>query len=88
MPLLPRRFERIQAVLNHRMGDLTVVLEAVELLVVLVRVLLVALVLLFFLSLPQTIHLPQQVHQRLQQAAQTLLFHSQVQELTQHESFR
>jgi tRNA (guanosine-2'-O-)-methyltransferase len=30
MPLLPRRFERLQAVLNHRMGDLTVVLEAVD----------------------------------------------------------
>ena len=30
MPLLPRRFERLQAVLNRRMGDLTVVLEAVD----------------------------------------------------------
>ena len=30
MPLLPRRFERLQAVLNHRMADLTVLLEHVE----------------------------------------------------------
>ena len=30
MPLLPRRFERLQAVLNRRMGDLTVVLEQVD----------------------------------------------------------
>ena len=30
MPLLPRRFERLQSVLNRRMGDLTVVLEAVD----------------------------------------------------------
>ena len=30
MPLLPRRYERLQAVLNCRMGDLTVVLEAVD----------------------------------------------------------
>ena len=30
MPLLPRRYERLQAVLNRRMGDLTVVLEAVD----------------------------------------------------------
>ena len=30
MPLLPRRFERLQTVLNRRMGDLTVVLEAVD----------------------------------------------------------
>ena len=30
MPLLPRRFERLKAVLNHRMGDLTVLLEHVE----------------------------------------------------------
>ena len=30
MPLLPRRFERLQTVLNRRMADLTVVLEAVE----------------------------------------------------------
>ncbi|MEI6830086.1 MAG: TrmH family RNA methyltransferase [Synechococcaceae cyanobacterium ELA445] len=30
MPLLPRRFERLKAVLNQRMGDLTVVLEAVD----------------------------------------------------------
>jgi tRNA (guanosine-2'-O-)-methyltransferase len=29
MPLLPRRFERIQAVLNRRMADLTVLMEAV-----------------------------------------------------------
>jgi tRNA (guanosine-2'-O-)-methyltransferase len=29
MPLLPRRFERIKAVLNRRMADLTVLLEAV-----------------------------------------------------------
>jgi len=30
MPLLPRRYERLQAVLNRRMGDLTVVLEQVD----------------------------------------------------------
>ena len=30
MPLLPRRFERIKAVLNRRMGDLTVLLEHVD----------------------------------------------------------
>ena len=30
MPLLPRRFERLKAVLNHRMGDLTVALEHVD----------------------------------------------------------
>ncbi|MEB3264276.1 MAG: tRNA (guanosine(18)-2'-O)-methyltransferase TrmH [Synechococcus sp.] len=30
MPLLPRRFERLQAVLDRRMGDLTVLLEQVE----------------------------------------------------------
>ncbi|MFM9100432.1 MAG: tRNA (guanosine(18)-2'-O)-methyltransferase TrmH [Cyanobium sp.] len=30
MPLLPRRFERIKAVLDRRMGDLTVLLEHVE----------------------------------------------------------
>ena len=30
MPLLPRRFERLKSVLNHRMADLTVVLEHVE----------------------------------------------------------
>ena len=30
MPLLPRRFERIKAVLNRRMADLTVLVEAVE----------------------------------------------------------
>ena len=30
MPLLPRRFERLQSVLNHRMADLTVLLEHVE----------------------------------------------------------
>jgi tRNA (guanosine-2'-O-)-methyltransferase len=30
MPLLPRRFERLQAVLNRRMADLTVLLEHVE----------------------------------------------------------
>ena len=30
MPLLPRRFERLKAVLNGRMADLTVVLEEVE----------------------------------------------------------
>ena len=30
MPLLPRRFERLKAVLNRRMGDLTVLLEHVE----------------------------------------------------------
>ncbi|QPN69268.1 tRNA (guanosine(18)-2'-O)-methyltransferase TrmH [Synechococcus sp. CBW1108] len=30
MPLLPRRFERLKAVLNRRMGDLTVVLEQVD----------------------------------------------------------
>ena len=30
MPLLPRRFERLKAVLNQRMGDLTVVLEHVD----------------------------------------------------------
>lgn len=30
MPLLPRRFERLKAVLNQRMGDLTVVLEQVD----------------------------------------------------------
>lgn len=30
MPLLPRRFERLQTVLNRRMADLSVVLEAVE----------------------------------------------------------
>ena len=29
MPLLPRRFERLRSVLNHRMGDLTVVMEQV-----------------------------------------------------------
>ena len=29
MPLLPRRFERLKSVLNHRMADLTV-LEHVE----------------------------------------------------------
>jgi tRNA (guanosine-2'-O-)-methyltransferase len=30
MPLLPRRFERIKAVLDHRVDDLTVVLEQVD----------------------------------------------------------
>jgi tRNA (guanosine-2'-O-)-methyltransferase len=30
MPLLPRRFERLQDVLNRRMADLTVLLEAVD----------------------------------------------------------
>jgi len=30
MPLLPRRFERLKSVLNHRMADLTVLLEHVE----------------------------------------------------------
>jgi tRNA (guanosine-2'-O-)-methyltransferase len=30
MPLLPRRFERLRAVLNQRMGDLTVLLEQVD----------------------------------------------------------
>ena len=30
MPLLPRRFERLKSVLNHRMGDLTVVMEQVD----------------------------------------------------------
>ena len=30
MPLLPRRFERLKAVLDRRMGDLTVVLEHVD----------------------------------------------------------
>ena len=30
MPLLPRRFERLRSVLNHRMGDLTVVMEQVD----------------------------------------------------------
>ena len=30
MPLLPRRFERLQSVLNHRMADLTMLLEHVE----------------------------------------------------------
>jgi len=30
MPLLPRRFERLKSVLNHRMTDLTVLLEHVE----------------------------------------------------------
>lgn len=30
MPLLPRRYERLKAVLNRRMGDLTVVLEQVD----------------------------------------------------------
>ena len=30
MPLLPRRYERLQAVLDRRMGDLTVVLEQVD----------------------------------------------------------
>lgn len=30
MPLLPRRFERLRAVLNQRMADLTVVLEHVD----------------------------------------------------------
>ena len=30
MPLLPRRFERLKDVLNHRMSDLTVLLEEVE----------------------------------------------------------
>jgi tRNA (guanosine-2'-O-)-methyltransferase len=30
MPLLPRRYERLRAVLDRRMGDLTVLLEAVE----------------------------------------------------------
>ena len=30
MPLLPRRFERLKTVLNHRMADLTVLLEHVE----------------------------------------------------------
>ncbi len=30
MPLLPKRFKRIQSVLNTRMADLTVLLENVE----------------------------------------------------------
>ncbi|APD47545.1 tRNA (guanosine(18)-2'-O)-methyltransferase TrmH [Synechococcus sp. CS-602] len=30
MPLLPRRYERLQAVLNRRMADLTLLLEAVD----------------------------------------------------------
>ena len=30
MPLLPRRFERLKAVLNRRMGDLSVLLEQVD----------------------------------------------------------
>lgn len=30
MPLLPRRFERLKAVLDRRMADLTVLLEAVD----------------------------------------------------------
>ena len=30
VPLLPRRFERLKAVLNHRMADLTVLLEFVD----------------------------------------------------------
>jgi tRNA (guanosine-2'-O-)-methyltransferase len=30
MPLLPRRFERLKAVLNRRMGDLTLLLEHVD----------------------------------------------------------
>ena len=30
MPLLPRRFEKIKNVLNHRMSDLTVLLENIE----------------------------------------------------------
>jgi tRNA (guanosine-2'-O-)-methyltransferase len=30
MPLLPRRFERLKAVLDRRMGDLSLLLEAVE----------------------------------------------------------
>ena len=30
MPLLPRRFERLNSVLNRRMADLTVLLEHVE----------------------------------------------------------
>ncbi|MDA1169813.1 MAG: RNA methyltransferase, partial [Cyanobacteria bacterium] len=30
MPLLPKRFERLQAVLNGRMANLTVLLEVVE----------------------------------------------------------
>ena len=30
MPLLPRRFERLRSVLNGRMADLTVLMEAVE----------------------------------------------------------
>ena len=30
MPLLPKRFKRLQSVLDHRMADLTVVLENVE----------------------------------------------------------
>ena len=30
MPLLPRRYERLKSVLNHRMADLTVLLEHVE----------------------------------------------------------
>ena len=30
MPLLPRRFERLRAVLDHRMADLTVLLEQVD----------------------------------------------------------
>jgi tRNA (guanosine-2'-O-)-methyltransferase len=30
MPLLPRRYERLKAVLNRRMGDLTLLLEQVE----------------------------------------------------------
>ena len=30
MPLLPKRFERLQAVLNGRMANLTVLLEGVE----------------------------------------------------------
>lgn len=30
MPLLPRRFERLRAVLDRRMGDLTLLLEQVD----------------------------------------------------------
>ncbi len=30
MPLLPRRFERIKSVLNHRMSNLTILIEEVE----------------------------------------------------------
>ena len=30
MPLLPRRFERLKAVLDRRMGDLTLLLEHVD----------------------------------------------------------